>query len=49
MASEAELTPTSYIQHHLKNLTITVDDSSVFWQLHLDTLLMSGRSPPVNR
>ena len=41
MASEAELTPTSYIQHHLKNLTITVDDSSVFWQLHLDTLLMA--------
>lgn len=41
MASEAELTPTSYIQHHLKNLVISVDDSSTFWQLHVDTLAMS--------
>jgi F-type H+-transporting ATPase subunit a len=41
MASET-LTPASYIQHHLKNLVISIDDSSVFWQLHVDTLVMSG-------
>lgn len=36
----AELTPTSYINHHLTNMTITVGDGS-FWTLHLDTLVMS--------
>lgn len=40
MAVEAELTPTSYIQHHLTNNTIQLGDSS-FWVLHLDTLVMS--------
>lgn len=36
----AELTPTSYINHHLTNMTTTVGDGS-FWTLHLDTLVMS--------
>ncbi|WP_043083010.1 FoF1 ATP synthase subunit a, partial [Xanthomonas sp. SHU 308] len=39
MAGEA-LTPTSYIQHHLKNLTFQVQEGG-FWQLHVDTLVMS--------
>jgi F-type H+-transporting ATPase subunit a len=40
MASEAELTPTSYIEHHLQNLTFKVQDGG-FWTLHVDTLVMS--------
>jgi F-type H+-transporting ATPase subunit a len=40
MASE-NLTPAGYIQHHLKNLAITVDDGSAFWTLHVDTLATS--------
>lgn len=40
MASET-LTPAGYIQHHLKNLAITVDDGSAFWTLHVDTLATS--------
>lgn len=40
MASEAELTPTSYIQHHLHNLTAQVGEGG-FWTLHVDTLAMS--------
>ncbi|CBA17389.1 F0F1 ATP synthase subunit A [Xanthomonas albilineans] len=39
MAGEAA-TPTSYIQHHLKNLTFQVQEGG-FWQLHIDTLVMS--------
>jgi F-type H+-transporting ATPase subunit a len=39
MASQ-ELTPTSYISHHLANRTISFGDSP-FWTLHLDTLLTS--------
>lgn len=39
MASE-ELTSTQYIEHHLKNLTITIGEGG-FWTLHLDTLIMS--------
>ncbi|HEY1137300.1 MAG TPA: F0F1 ATP synthase subunit A [Xanthomonadaceae bacterium] len=35
-----ELTPTSYIQHHLQNLTASVGEGS-FWTLHLDTLITS--------
>ncbi|MFT4179911.1 MAG: F0F1 ATP synthase subunit A [Thermomonas sp.] len=38
MSSEAELTPTSYIQHHLHNLTASVGEGS-FWTLHVDTLV----------
>ncbi|WP_101926312.1 MULTISPECIES: F0F1 ATP synthase subunit A [Luteimonas] len=38
MAGEAELTPTSYIQHHLQNLTASVGDGG-FWTLHVDTLI----------
>ena len=41
MASEAELTPTSYIQHHLKNLTIQFGEGG-FWQLNVDTLVMAA-------
>ena len=40
MASEAELTPTSYIEHHLHNLTFKVQEGG-FWMLHVDTLVMS--------
>ena len=32
MSAEAELTPTSYIQHHLKNLTTQVGEGG-FWVL----------------
>jgi F-type H+-transporting ATPase subunit a len=35
-----ELTPTSYISHHLGNRTISFGDSP-FWTLHLDTLVTS--------
>ena len=37
-AAEAELTPTGYIQHHLKNLTFQVQEGG-FWTLHVDTLV----------
>src|SRR4051812_32582160 len=40
MAAEHELTPTSYIGHHLKNQTISLGDSP-FWTLHVDTLITS--------
>ncbi len=40
MAGEAELTPTSYIQHHLHNLTAQVGEGS-FWTINLDTLITS--------
>ncbi|TWI10279.1 F0F1 ATP synthase subunit A [Aerolutibacter ruishenii] len=38
MSGAAELTPTEYIQHHLKNLTVSVGEGS-FWTLNLDTLV----------
>lgn len=37
-AGEHELTPTSYIQHHLQNLTVKVGEGG-FFTLHLDTLI----------
>jgi len=37
-AAEQELTPTSYIGHHLTNRTVSLGDGA-FWTLHLDTLL----------
>ena len=37
MAGEA-LTPTSYIQHHLKNFTFQVGEGG-FWAIHVDTLV----------
>lgn len=40
MASETELTPTSYIQHHLTHMTVSLGDGP-FWVLHVDTLVMS--------
>ena len=40
MAAEQELTPTSYIGHHLKNQTISFGESP-FWTLHVDTLITS--------
>jgi len=40
MAGEAELTPTSYIQHHLHNLTAQVGEGG-FMTLHVDTLVSS--------
>ena len=38
MAAAQELTPTSYIGHHLTNRTVSLGDGS-FWTLHLDTFL----------
>jgi F-type H+-transporting ATPase subunit a len=38
MAAGQELTPTSYIGHHLTNRTISFGESP-FWTLHLDTFL----------
>ncbi|SOD40033.1 F0F1 ATP synthase subunit A [Nitrosovibrio sp. Nv4] len=40
MASGAELTPTSYMAHHLTNLTGSVGEGA-FWTVHIDTLVMS--------
>ncbi len=40
MASNIELTPTSYIDHHLTNLTSQIGEGS-FWVLHVDTLVTS--------
>ena len=40
MAGESELTPTSYIQHHLHNLTAQVSEGS-FFTIHVDTLVSS--------
>lgn len=40
MASSTELTPTSYIDHHLTNLTTQVSDGA-FWVLHVDTIVTS--------
>jgi F-type H+-transporting ATPase subunit a len=39
-AAGQELTPTSYISHHLTNRTISLGDGA-FWTLHLDTWLTS--------
>ena len=38
MAGEA-LTPTSYIQHHLKNLTAQVGGDGPFWTINVDTFV----------
>lgn len=40
MASELELTPNSYITHHLTHLTTSLGKDP-FWTLHVDTLVMS--------
>ena len=40
MAGESELTPTSYIQHHLHNLTAQVGEGS-FFTINVDTLVSS--------
>src|SRR5690554_3225086 len=40
MATEHELTPSSYISHHLSNNAISVGEGG-FWTLHIDTLGMS--------
>jgi len=37
--TDQTLTPTTYIQHHLQNLTVTLDERGGFWTLHLDTLI----------
>src|SRR5690606_33149935 len=37
----AGLTPTSYIQHHLHNLTGQVGEGGAFWTIHVDTLVTS--------
>ncbi len=38
MAAGQELTPSSYISHHLTNRTVSLGDGP-FWTLHLDTFL----------
>jgi F-type H+-transporting ATPase subunit a len=40
MAAESELTPTSYIQHHLQNLTANAGEGA-FMTLNVDTLVSS--------
>ncbi len=40
MAVDTELTPTSYIQHHLQNLTMQTGEGT-FFTLHMDTLITS--------
>ncbi|MCK9490243.1 MAG: F0F1 ATP synthase subunit A [Xanthomonadales bacterium] len=40
MVVDTELTPTSYIQHHLQNLTMPVGEGT-FFTLHMDTLITS--------
>ena len=40
MAGEA-LTPTSYIQHHLHNLTFKVVQEGGFWTIHVDSIVTS--------
>ncbi len=39
VAEETELTPTSYIQHHLTFFTRTVNDGAGFWTINVDTLV----------
>jgi F-type H+-transporting ATPase subunit a len=39
MAAGTELTPTSYIQHHLTFLAKPVGDQGGFWTIHVDTLV----------
>lgn len=41
MASGAELTPTSYITHHLTFNTAAVNNGTGFMTIHVDTLVMS--------
>jgi F-type H+-transporting ATPase subunit a len=41
MAAEHELTPTSYIQHHLTFFSHPVREGGGFWTLHWDTLVMT--------
>jgi F-type H+-transporting ATPase subunit a len=38
MAADGGQTPTSYIQHHLQNLTYQVSEGSL-WTLHVDTII----------
>jgi len=42
MAAEHELTPTSYIQHHLTFLTKPVGEGGPFWAVNWDTLVTTG-------
>lgn len=39
MSSEAALTPTEYIQHHLSFLAKPVGDGGPFWTLHVDSVV----------
>jgi F-type H+-transporting ATPase subunit a len=39
MASGTDLTPTSYIAHHLTNLRVTVGEGG-FWTFHIDSIVM---------
>jgi F-type H+-transporting ATPase subunit a len=41
MAAGPELTPTSYIQHHLTFLAHPVREGGGFWTVHVDTLVMT--------
>jgi len=42
MAAETELSPTSYIQHHLTFQAKPVGDGGGFWTLHWDTLITTA-------
>ncbi|HQU48804.1 MAG TPA: F0F1 ATP synthase subunit A, partial [Casimicrobiaceae bacterium] len=39
MAAQSELSPTSYIQHHLTFLTKPVKDGGGFWTVNVDTMV----------
>jgi len=41
-AAEQELTPTSYIQHHLTFLEHPLREGSGFWSINVDTLVMTA-------
>src|SRR5512132_2252175 len=42
MAAEHELTPNSYIQHHLTFLAKPVNEARGFWTVHWDTIVTTG-------
>ena len=41
MAAETELSPTSYIQHHLTFFSHPVREGGGFWTLNWDTMVMT--------
>lgn len=39
--SKSPLTPTEYIQHHLKHWTVSLSENNDFWTLNVDSILFS--------